>query len=89
MPEDGALARIEKRMDLVVRLLAARLIDGKSKNEAILILGRLGLDYDTVASLSGTTRNAVRARLSEIRRSKQNRNRGALANGSAKRRVAR
>jgi DNA-directed RNA polymerase specialized sigma24 family protein len=67
--EEEILARIDRKLDAVVRLLASRRIEGlKSKTEAITALGALGLDANLISEIVDTTPGTVSARLSEVRR---------------------
>ena len=67
--EEDTLAAIDKKLDAVVRLLASKSIEAaKNKTEAIVTLGRLGLDPNLIAEIVDTTLPTVSARLSEVRR---------------------
>ena len=67
--EEETLARIDKKLDAVVRLLASRSIEGaKNKTEAITTLGALGLDPNLISEIVNTTPATVSARLSEARK---------------------
>jgi DNA-binding CsgD family transcriptional regulator len=56
------------RLDALVRLAALQLLGDRTGAEAILLLGRAGLDNDLVADLVGTSPATVRATLSRARR---------------------
>jgi len=62
------LERIDTKLDIMIRLLASRAVEGRSKTEAILVLGVSGLETDLIAEIVGTTPGTVRARLSEAKR---------------------
>lgn len=66
--EDEILTGIDRKLDAVVRLLASRFIEGRSKTEAIIALGSLGLDTNLIAEIVVTTPGTVQSRLSEARR---------------------
>lgn len=67
--EEEILAKIDRKLDAVVRLLASKSIEGKSsKTEAIIALGALGLDPKLIAEIVDTTLPTVSARLSEAKR---------------------
>lgn len=66
--EDEWKARIESRLEAIVRLLAAPLVKDRSLAEAVGELASLGLDRQQIASICGTSPDSVRARLSEITR---------------------
>lgn len=62
------LERIDTKLDIIIRLLGSKAIEGKGKTEAILTLGALGLDTNLIAEIVGTTPGAVSVRLSEARK---------------------
>ena len=62
------LERIDTKLDIMIRLLAIKAVEGRSKTDAILELGALGLESDLIAKIVVTTPAAVRARLSEARK---------------------
>lgn len=66
--EEEILKSIDTKLDAIIRLLASGSIQGKSKTDAIIILGGLGLDAALIAELVGTTPGTVYARLSEVKR---------------------
>lgn len=66
--EEEILKRIETKLDIVVRLLATKAIEGKSKTEAILALGASGLETKPIAEIVGTTPATVSTRLSEAKK---------------------
>ena len=67
--DEQILARIDKKLDAVVRLLASRTVEGaKNKTEAIMTLGALGLDANLISEIVDTTPSTVYARLSEAKR---------------------
>jgi DNA-binding CsgD family transcriptional regulator len=68
MTEEGILKSIDAKLDAMVRLFASSVIEGKTKTEAIIMLGGLGLTNDLIAELVKTTPATVSARLSEVKR---------------------
>ncbi len=56
------------RLDTVIRLLAAPLIQGKTTAEAVRVLDTLGIDANQIAVICGVAPNVVRARISEAKR---------------------
>ena len=63
--EEDTLKNIERKLDVVIKLIAGNLIQGMSKTDAIFKLGMCGLDVNTIANLVGTTNQTVSVRLSE------------------------
>ena len=66
--DDEALKRIEARLDAIVRLLAAPLVQGKTQTQSVQLLDALGLDRAQIADICNTRAEVVRARLSEAKR---------------------
>jgi hypothetical protein len=66
--EDQVLINIDKKLDAVVRLLASRSIEGKTKTGAIMTLAALGLDANLISKIVDTTPSTVYARLSEAKK---------------------
>ncbi len=56
------------KLDVLIRLGALQLMGEKTGAEAIVLLGRAGLDNDLIADLVGTSPATVRATLSRARR---------------------
>jgi len=63
--EKEALNSIERKLDILIKLRASDCVQGKSKTEAIIMLGGLGIDSNTIAEIVGTTPATVTARLWE------------------------
>ncbi len=71
---------ITTRLDTVIRLLAAPLIEGKSTAEAVRALNALGIESNQIAVICGVAPNVVRARISEMKtKPKQSKSRTPLA----------
>lgn len=68
MMEDEAAKRVEAKLDVIIRLLAAPLVEGKKQADSVQALAALGLDRSEIAAICNTTPDAVRARLSEVKR---------------------
>lgn len=64
----AAAQDLAAKMDVLIRLAALQLITDKTGAEAIALLGRTGMDNDTIAQTVGTTPATVRAALSRARR---------------------
>jgi DNA-binding CsgD family transcriptional regulator len=59
---------MDTKLDVLIRLNALQLVGDKTGADAIMILGRAGLDNELVAQIVGTTPATVRATLSRLRR---------------------
>jgi CRP-like cAMP-binding protein len=64
---DELLQEISAKIDHLVLLSATNTVKGLKPNEAILILGEVGLDRNLIARIVGTTAATVSVRLSEAR----------------------
>ncbi len=59
---------LERKLDLLIRVVAAQCVAGKGASESIEILGRLGIARDEIARICNTTANTVSVRLSEAKK---------------------
>lgn len=66
--EEETLKSIDGKLDVIIKLLAGSAVQGKSKTEAIITLGALGIDAEVIADLVGTTTKTVNTRLWEHRK---------------------
>lgn len=62
------LSEISNKLDVVVRWIASKSIEGKSETDGVLTLGALGIDRNLISEIVGTTRKTVDARLAEVKR---------------------
>jgi len=68
MTAEDILREIDRKLDVIVRLLASRLIEGKNQTESILLLGGFGLDRNLIADIARTKPATVSTRLSEAKK---------------------
>jgi DNA-binding CsgD family transcriptional regulator len=59
---------LKKKMELLVRLFAIHLVNGKSQREQIRLLSIAGMGPKDIADLLGTTPNTVNVALSALRK---------------------
>jgi len=64
------LSPILTRLDMLNRLMAYSLLEGKTQNEQLYILSKAGFQPKTIAEMLGTTANTIRVQLSKIRKSR-------------------
>ncbi|MEX1046855.1 MAG: hypothetical protein WD757_01270 [Actinomycetota bacterium] len=57
-----------QKLDILIRLSALQLVGERKRAEAIVVLGRAGMDNDLIADVVGTTPATVRAALSRERK---------------------
>jgi hypothetical protein len=50
---------IDKKLDILIKLLAGNLIREKNKTDAIIVLGNCGLEVGTISEIVGTTPHRV------------------------------
>jgi len=62
------LQRVEKQLQLIVKVLAAFTVQGKNLSEGAQFLDRLGLDRAVVAEIYDTSPGSVRAVLSSTKK---------------------
>ncbi len=70
-PTDAGFAGIEKRLDMLVRLMAANVGGGLSVKDRAHLLDRAGVDRATIAAVCNTTPEVISVRLAEARRKKR------------------
>lgn len=63
------LKPLENKLDILINLLAARWVDGKSLTDGALFLDKLGVDRRVTATIYDTSPDAVRASISAAKRS--------------------
>ncbi len=62
---------LEQKVDILIRLIASGMVNGKPQNEQIEILSKAGIKPTEIAKIIGTTPNTVRVALSAIRKAKR------------------
>jgi DNA-directed RNA polymerase specialized sigma24 family protein len=82
--EDDAAQRVEAKLDVIIRLLAAPMMERKSVKEKVEALLGLGLTTAEIASICNTSPDAVRARRSEAKRGRKASERGGRTAGESK-----
>lgn len=82
--EDDALKRIEAKLDAIVRLLAAPLLESRSVADGAQLLDKVGLNSAQIAELCGSTPGTVRKALSRARQQPKEKRAPSGARGTAK-----
>lgn len=80
--ENDAATRIETKLDAIIRLLAAPLVDGKTVADGAQILAKIGFDAGQIAELCNTTPNVVRKALSRARLQAKSKRRRSASKGA-------
>lgn len=62
--DDRQFQSLEAKVDAIIRLLAAPLIQGKPIAESAPLLSQLGLDTNQITAICNTTPNVIRTALS-------------------------
>lgn len=68
---ENNLKSIESKLDIIIKILASNISEGKSQTESILNLSKLGLDRNAIADIVGATPSTVSVRMSEAKKSKK------------------
>lgn len=63
--EEETLKSIDRKLDVIIKLLAGNFVQGKSKTDAIVTLASFGMETNAIAEIVGTTPATVNARLWE------------------------
>lgn len=72
MSDADGIARLEEKLDTLIKLLAFQVSDRHpSLTEKAVILRRLGLAPRDIADICGTTGNTINVRLAEAKRKQQ------------------
>lgn len=66
--KDELLVTIDKKISVLISLLAYQIVGGKTVTEGAPILRRLGMTPTEIASIFDTSVSAVNVRLSEARK---------------------
>jgi len=66
--EKNELTNLEKKFDILIKLIAYQIISGKNLTEGAPILKRIGLKNNEIADIYGTTINTVGVRLAESKK---------------------
>lgn len=67
---DKLLVEINKKLEIIIKLFAKKMIEKKSDKISIIELKDFGLDNSLIAEIVGTTPKVVSVRLSEAKRFK-------------------
>jgi len=78
MANELAVEEVRETLSTIVKLLAAQVAPDLTIAQRAPLLDRLGVDYDAIAAVCGTTTNVVRVRVGEARRAE---GRGARQSG--------
>jgi hypothetical protein len=76
MSSDPRIDELNRKLDLVVRLLAYQLVSGKTLSHGAPILKRLGMNAAEIAAVFDTTTNTVNVRLAESKKAKKTKGNG-------------
>lgn len=63
--KDSDIEKLEKKFDIIIKLLSKTLIEDKNKTESIIYLSQIGISNKEIANIVNTSPNTVRARISE------------------------
>lgn len=68
---------VSAKLDKLLRVVTAGVTKGMKQGDQIALLERIGFSPTEIADLLGTTRNTVNVALSNLRKGKQKRSKGA------------
>lgn len=71
MSNEEKIDELNRKLDVIVRLLAYQLVSGKTLSHAAPILKRLGLTASEIAAVFDTKATTVHVRLSESRKDRK------------------
>ena len=76
MSSDADTAEINRKLDMLIRLIAYQTVEKKTLSEGAPLLRRLGLTAAEIAAIYDSTANAVNVRLAEARKKKKGKSKG-------------
>ncbi len=62
--EEKSLKKIEEKLDIIIKLLCSKCVEGKSKTDSILILEAMGIDRELIYQLTKSTPASIRSTIS-------------------------
>jgi len=62
--DEDILKAIEAKLDIIIKLLCSKCVEGKSKTDSILVLETIGVDRELIAQLTGSTPASIRSTIS-------------------------
>jgi hypothetical protein len=66
--QEDQLIKIDKKISLILKLMASVVIENKSFDDKITFLGQLGFSDNEIAEMSGVKAVTVRARKSNLKK---------------------
>ena len=63
---------ISQKLDVIIKLLANRSIEGKNFDEKITTLTNLGFDNATISDITGAKSSTIKTRKSQLKSKKSN-----------------
>lgn len=70
------LEKIEERLDVIIRLLASKSVEGKSQTESISELEAMGLERNLISEITGASLKVISVRLSEAKKKGKSKSKG-------------
>ncbi len=71
MPEIDEMKEINRKLDVIIRLLSYQLVEKKTLVQGAPLLKRMGLTSSEIASIFETTSKSVSTRLAESKKKKE------------------
>lgn len=73
MTEIEVLQEVDRKMMILINLMAYEIVEGKTLAEGAPLLRRLGLKYNEIAAIYGSSAKVVSVRLAEAKRKQSKR----------------
>jgi hypothetical protein len=68
MPPKDSTYELDRKLSVIVNLLAYQIVQGKTVAEGAPLLKRMGLTLSEIAEVFGSTPNAVKVRINEAKK---------------------
>lgn len=66
--EGESLKKIEDKLNIIIKLLCSKCVEGKSKTDSILLLETIGVDRELICDLTGSTPASIRSTISAAKK---------------------
>ena len=66
--EEESLKKIEDKLNIIIKLLCSKYVEGKSKTDSILLLETIGVDRELICDLTGSTPASIRSTIFAARK---------------------
>jgi hypothetical protein len=66
--EEESIKKIEEKLNIIIKLLCSKCVEGKPKTDSILLLETIGIDRELICQLTGSTPASIRSTVSAAKK---------------------